>query len=205
MSVARRKPTKRSKGSKQRNAKRQLEKSKDVVWDLMCWLIITQRLFQKIEVHGNVKWKAEEVAVQALIWSWLEAKNVTDAFDESLDICRELELKHIAQTYNSFMNALTRYHEMFSNTLRGQFQSLAEKSGGRFFRTDGWTLIAFDGSRATAPRSKGQRESVLCAQLWKKCSRQETATKRVSPSHRPRKLGSLFFGTWSYVCLGLGV
>ena len=176
MSGARKKPTKRSKGSKQRNAKRQLEKSKDVVWDLMCWLIVTQRLFQKIEVHGNVKWKAEEVAVQALIWSWLEAKNVTDAFDESLDICRELKLKHIAQTYNSFMNALTRYHQMFSNTLRDQFQSLAEKSGGRFFRTDGWTLIAFDGSRATAPRSKAN-EKAFCAPNYGKSAHAKNRDK----------------------------
>ena len=100
--------------------------------------------------------------MQALIWSWLETKNVTDAFEECLEICQELGLEDITKTYGSFMNAITRYREMFATTLDDQFQSLAQEAGGRFFRSDGWVPIAFDGSRVTAPRTVSN-EKALCA------------------------------------------
>jgi len=156
------KQPKQSKRRKQQNAKRAQRKNMDLVWELLHWLILAQRLFQTIELHGNVKWKAEEVAVQALIWSLLETKNVTNAFEECLEICQELGLENIAKTYGSFMNVITRYREMFATTLGGQFQSLAKEAGGRFFRSDGWVPIAFDGSRVTAPRTVSN-EKALCA------------------------------------------
>ena len=36
------------------------------------------------------------LAAQALIWSWQETKNVTDAFDQTLEICRRHGLKNTA-------------------------------------------------------------------------------------------------------------
>ena len=108
-------------------------KQKEVLWELLNWLMMTTSLFAEIQLHGNIKWKPEEVAIEALIWSWMESKNVTDAFDETLEICEDLGLKSIAKTYASFMNALTGYRAMFTDVLRGQFQWLAEQAGGRFF------------------------------------------------------------------------
>jgi hypothetical protein len=41
-------------------------------------------LFAKDEFHGNIKWNPDQLSAEALIWSWQETKNVTDAFDETL-------------------------------------------------------------------------------------------------------------------------
>lgn len=181
------KQRKSSKGRTRRLVVKAQQKNKEIIWQLMCWLIITRRLFQKIELHGNIKWKAEEVAVQALIWSWLEARNVTDAFDESVEICADLGMKHMAKTYNSFMNALTGHREMFSEVMRDQFQSLASKEGGRFFRSDGWALIGFDGSRVTAPRTISN-EKALCAPNFGKGHRAKYG-KKLSKGMRRKRNG----------------
>ena len=180
-----RRTPKLSKRAKRQRAKLAQQKHKEVFWELLRWLIMTCQIFSQIELHGNIKWKADEVAVQALIWSWMEAKNVTDAFDETLEICGDLGLKHIAKTYASFMNALTRYHAMFSENLRERFQSLAEQAGGRFFRTGDWVLMGFDGSRATAPRTVSN-EKAFCAPNFGKGVRAKYGKKKSKGMRRKR-------------------
>ena len=49
-----------------------------------------------------------------------------------------------------------------SDRLRLRQQRLAKEIGGRYFRTHKWVLIAFDGSRSTAPRSIAN-EKAFCA------------------------------------------
>jgi hypothetical protein len=180
-----RKLPKVSKGLKKQRAKQSQQKTIEVFWKLLNWLIISSQLFSEIELHGNIKWKAEEVAVQALIWSWMEAKNVTDAFDETLEICADLGLKNIANTYASFMNALTRYNAMFSDNLRNRFQSLAEQAGGKYFRTGRWVLIGFDGSRATAPRTVSN-EAAFCAPNYGNGKRAKYGKKKSKGLRRKR-------------------
>ncbi len=182
--MSRRTP-KRSNRRKKQQAKRARQKQKELFWEILTWLIVAHQLFSKVQVHGNIKWKAEEVAVQALIWSWMEAKNVTDAFDETLEICEDLGLKNIARTYASFMNALTRHKAMFTDTLREQFQSLAEQAGRRFFRTDSWVLMGFDGSRATAPRTVSN-EKAFCAPNYGKGVRAKYGKKKSKGMRRKR-------------------
>ncbi len=115
----------------------------------------------------------------------MEAKNVTDAFDETLEICGDLGLKNITKTYASFMNALTRYNAMFSENLRKQFQSLAEQAGGRFFRTGNWVLMGFDGSRATAPRTVSN-EKAFCAPNYGNGVRAKYGKKKSKGMRRKR-------------------
>ena len=119
-------------------------------------------LFSKKQFHGNIKWVPEQLAAQAMIWSWQDTKKVTDAFEKTLEICAKLGLKKVAKTYTTFMDALSEYRETIRNGLRARFQVLAEQIGGKFFRTNKWVLIGFDGSRATAPRSTAN-EKAFCA------------------------------------------
>jgi hypothetical protein len=71
---------------------------------LVEWLIPTSGLFHKGEFHGNIKWNPESLASQALIWAWQDSRFVTDAFSAALEVCEDLELKHVAQTYTAFQN-----------------------------------------------------------------------------------------------------
>lgn len=182
--MSRRTP-KQSTLKRRQQAKLSREKNSKALLNLFCWLIVSRRLFSKVKFHGNIKWKADEVAIQALIWSWLEARNVTGAFDETLEICSDLGLKDIALTYASFMNALIRYREVFSDVLRGQFQMLAEQAGGSIFRTDGWVLMGFDGSRATAPRTVSN-EKAFCAPNYGNGVRAKYGKKKSKGMRRKR-------------------
>lgn len=129
---------------------------------LISFVLPEGAVFQKDEFHGNVQWIPEQLAAQALIWSWQDTKLVTDAFEKTLEICAKTGLKKISKTYTAFMNAINRYRAVFADRLRRRQQKLAEEIGGRYFRTNGWVLIAFDGSRATAPRSVAN-EKAYCA------------------------------------------
>jgi hypothetical protein len=131
--------------------------------ELLTWFLPPGELCDKTEFHGNVKWDAEQVMAQALIWSWQEARNVTDAFDQTREICESLKLSKTIATYTAFMNALSRYADLFQQRLRDQFQALAEEVGGERFRMRGWVLIGFDGSRVTAPRSASNQRAFCAA------------------------------------------
>ncbi len=119
-------------------------------------------VFSQDEFHGNVRWDPNQLAAQALLWSWQETKLVTDAFDHAQEVCEELSWQRTARSYTSLMNALERYDDLWMRRLQERCQTLAEEAGGRFFRTDDWVLIGFDGSRTTAPRSISN-ERALCA------------------------------------------
>lgn len=137
-------------------------RNRELFHDFVQLVVADDALFTKSMFHGNIKWLPEQLAVQALIWSWQDSRNVTDAFEKTLEVCQHLELKEIAKNYTSFMNALSHYRSVFCERLRVRYQTLVEEVGGRYFRTNDWVLIAFDGSRATAPRTVAN-ETAFCA------------------------------------------
>lgn len=159
--------------------------NKTLFLELLNWFVPEGELFAKDEFHGNTKWNPEQLAAQALIWSWQETKHVTDAFDHTREVCDELGWKKTAMTYTSFMNALDRYDEVFVPRLRERYQALAEEVGGRFFRTGQWALIGFDGSRATAPRTVSN-ERAFCAPNYGKGTRAKYGKKKSQGLRRKR-------------------
>lgn len=183
---------KQSKGSPRRNKRRDEArreqarcKNKTLLFELLQWFVLGGGLFSKKEFHGNTKWHPQQLAAQALIWSWQETKNVTDAFDQTLEVCGDLGLKNTAMTYTAFMNALDRYKDVFVPRLRDQYQTLAEKVGGQYFRTNGWVLMGFDGSRATAPRTVSN-EQAFCAPNYGKGKRAKYGKKKSKGMRRKR-------------------
>ena len=150
------------KALKKRINELKLVERRKLLLDLVNIAVIEGALFTKDHFHGNTKWLPEHLAVQAMVWSWQDTKNVTDAFEKAVEICDQLGLDKIARTYTAFMNALSRYRHVMLDRLRVRRQELAQKWCGRHFRTDGWALIGFDGSRITAPRSTSN-EKAFCA------------------------------------------
>ncbi len=147
---------------KQRRREIQQRKNKTLFEALLGCLVPAEGLFTKDQFHGNIKWTPEQLAQQAVIWAWQETRNVTDAFQMTLEVCRELKIQKGAKTYTSFIQALDRYRDTWSQQLRQHFQYLAEEVGGRFWRDHGWVLMGFDGSRVTTPRSVSN-EQAFCA------------------------------------------
>ena len=99
---------------KQRRGEIQRRKNKANLEALLGWLIPEDELFTKDRFHGNIKWRPEQLAQQAVIWAWQDTRNVTEAFAMTLEVCKELKLENAAKTYTAFINALHRYGETFS-------------------------------------------------------------------------------------------
>jgi hypothetical protein len=149
------------------------------------WFAPLGKLFKKDQFHGNTKWIPEQLVAQALIWSWQVNIFVTDAFQNGQVVWDELSMNGVAKSYTSMMNALVRYADVFSRVLREHFQALAEEVGGRFFEVHGWTPIAFDGSRATAPRSAAN-ERAFCAPEYGKGKRSKRGRRKSKGMRRRR-------------------
>jgi hypothetical protein len=152
---------------------------------LLQWVLPEGELFSQDEFHGNVRWSPDQLAAQALIWSWQETKQVTDAFTHAHEVCDELGLRETARSYTSLMNALERYDHLWMQRMRDRCQTLAQEVGGRFFRTDGWVLIGFDGSRATAPRTISN-EQAFCAPHYGRGKRARHGKKKSKGMRRKR-------------------
>lgn len=153
--------------------------------ELLEWFLPEGELFSQDEFHGNTRWNPDQLAAQALIWSWQETKHVTDAFTHAQEVCEELGWKKTARSYTSLMNALDRYDHVWMRRMRSRCQDLAEEVGGRFFRTDGWVLIGFDGSRATAPRTISN-ERAFCAPNYGRGKRAKYGKKKSKGMRRKR-------------------
>ncbi len=152
--------TRRGNGSS-RNGK-QRPRNKTIFKTFVEEFIPPTGLFSESQFHGNIKWNPEQLCQQALIWSWQDTVKVTDAFNQTEEICTDLSIDRRAKTYTAFINALDRYRSIFSDRLRQRFQHLAEHLAGRFWRKAGWVLMGFDGSRVTAPRTTSN-EKAFCA------------------------------------------
>ena len=125
-------------------------------------MIPDDELFIEDRFHGNIKWTPEQLAQQAVIWSWQDTRNVTDAFAITVEVCEDLGMEHSAKTYTAFMEALDRYRTTLQPSVECRIQTLAEEVAGRFWRDGDWVLMGFDGSRVTTPRTVSN-EKEFCA------------------------------------------
>lgn len=183
--MSRRKQSNRSPRKNRGNGEPVRRQNKTLFRELLGWVSREAGLFPKHMFHGNIKWAPEQLVAQGLIWSWQETRHVTDAFDHALEVCDELGMEKTAKSYTSMMNALDRYREVFIPRLRKRLQSLAEEVGGRYWKTGGWVLIGFDGSRATAPRT-ASNEQAFCATNYGKGKRAKYGKKKSKGLRRKR-------------------
>jgi len=185
LAMSRRKRSHPSSGSNQSSAKPDRRLNRIILREVLRWFVPEGELFSQDSFHGNINWMPEQLVMQALIWSAQETKFVTDAFVHTQEACEELGMQQVAQSYTSMMNALGRYTQVFAPVLRERFQALAEEVGGRYFTTDGWVLIGFDGSRTTAPRSVSN-EQAFCAPNYGQGKRAQYGKKKSQGMRRKR-------------------
>jgi hypothetical protein len=130
------------------------------------WLLPDASIFAKVRFHGNVSWAAPSLVLLALCWAWAEARCVTDAFTDAARWCQTLLGFSPLTTYQGFMGALAKWTPHLMPLLVGALhERLAEWAGGKFYRVAGWCLIGFDGSRASAARTKSN-EAAFCARNY---------------------------------------
>ncbi|MEM9364642.1 MAG: transposase [Planctomycetota bacterium] len=127
--------------------------------------LVAEFLFPKGHVladwtmHGNIKWKPEQLVSQAILFGWQENKHLNDCFEFAHKTCHDIGLKQVANSYTSMMNALTGYGEQLRVPVRQRLQELAQSVAGKYFRVGKFVPIAFDGSRVTTPRTVSNEEA----------------------------------------------
>lgn len=125
------------------------------------WLL-PDGIFAKFACHGNTKWNPFQFVVLAFCWTWSEARCLTDAFVQAAESCRVLFGSPALSTCQGFMGALVKWSPTLVRTTMAAVRQRMQEIGGRFWRVGGWVAIAFDGSRATAPRTRSN-EAAYCA------------------------------------------
>jgi hypothetical protein len=129
------------------------------------WLLPDARIFAKVRLHGNVSWTASNLVLLALCWAWSDARYVTDAFADAARWCQALLGCSPLTTYQGFMGALARWTPQLLPILVAVLQQRMAGIGAKFYRIGGWVPIAFDGSRASAARTKSN-EAEFCAKNY---------------------------------------
>lgn len=143
-------------------AKYALATNLDALRKELDWVLPDDAIFADCRLHGNVRWNPQQVALQALLWRWEESKHLTRSFDHAVDICRDCGFNAVANNYPTFMNALDRYRDGLVKPLDRRLRMLQEEVDSDFWRVDGWVLMAFDGSRLSAARTRSN-EKAFCA------------------------------------------
>ncbi len=87
---------------------------------------------------------------------------MTDAFPQAVECCQLIAGNSALTTYQGFLGALLRWTIPFLSVLWPHLHRRMQEIAGDLWRTGDWALIAFDGSRNSAPRSKSNEEA-LCA------------------------------------------
>lgn len=138
-------------------------------------------IFSEYRFHGNIKWAAAVLVRIALLFSWSEKKNVTDAFTETFKRAGQLGIETTHTTYQGFMGALTRYSHIFMPALILQLQQKMQVCGGPFRQRSGFVPIAFDGSRNSASRTRSNEQELCSAKGKKKAAESPSSVTDPKP------------------------
>ena len=179
----------RKKATKRRpKSRRGSPTNKKCFLELWAWFFPAD-IFAKFVLHGNTKWIPTHLVVLAFCWTWSDARCLTDAFVEADECARSLFAAPAIHTYQGFMRALVTWSPRLVHTLTVAVRQRMEEVGGRFWRRGGWVPIAFDGSRATAPRTKSN-EAAYCAANYGKGQTAKYRKKKSKGMRRKRNAKS---------------
>jgi Transposase DDE domain len=112
--------------------------------------------------HGNTRWEPKQLVIQAINWTWSNARSLTEAFDEATQTSQTLGVGPALSTYQGFMRALVGWSSKLIPCVLACFHQRMQDLGSRFWQVGDWVPIAFDGSRSTTPRTKSN-ETAYCA------------------------------------------
>jgi Transposase DDE domain len=163
---------------RQRKHRRRQAAFKDGLLNLFTWFLPDDSIFATLKLHGNCKWVPRTLVFLTMVWSFSDARNLTDAFDEALEITQKLLGPYgLLTTYQGFMNALVGWSASLLPPLQALLRQRMEQVGGPFWRLDGWVPLAFDGSRSTTPRTV-KNEAAFCAPNYGKSAKARSKQRR---------------------------
>ena len=136
-------------------------------------------------IHRTARRRRRQTALVwlALSWASSEARCLTDAFSDAVAVCQKMFACTPLSTCQGFMWALVGYTPQLMPLLRALVQQCMPTLTSKFWRIDGFVLIAFDGARSTAPRTRSN-EAALCAKNYGKSSTAKYRKKKTKGMRR---------------------
>lgn len=165
-----------------KNKKRCSQSNKEQLNDAFKWFC-GGFSFDDLSFHGNTSWDACDLIILALLWVWSAQKSVTNAFDDSVAQSQKILGRVAVTTYQGLAKALTTWTPTFIPRVQARIQDCLEQMAGEHFRIGRWVVLAMDGSRTTAPRTKSN-EKAFCAQNYGKG---KTAQYRKNKKNKKKK------------------
>ena len=149
----------RSRLRQQRNAARR--SNRESLQRSFSWFLPNNSIFSNLFFHANTKWNPRVLIYLIFCWSLIDNTILTDAFAQALAQGSSL-FPGLSLTYQGFMGALLTWTPTFIPLLRNLLHRRMQEIDSPYWTVHGWVPISFDGSRSTAPRTKGN-EDAFCA------------------------------------------
>ena len=160
--------------------------NKNSLAELLNWFLPDNAIFANVKFHGNTTWSPRHVVFLAVCWAWSNSSNVTDAFQDAVKWSGRLWGSSPFTSYTGFMGAMTKWHFTFIELLGPVLHARMQEVGGQFWQFLKWVPIAFDGSRATASRTKSN-EKAFCAPNYGGSRTAEYRRRKLQNARRGKK------------------
>lgn len=121
------------------------------------------QFFRRWQFHGNTIWKPQRLAWAACLLSWSTEPTLTDRLESVGDwLNQRLPRWRLGQSLSGFSRASIRETPRMLDPIRRQ---LRKPVAGWLeqYRVCGWVVMAVDGSRFEAPRTRANEAGLGCA------------------------------------------
>jgi len=151
--------------------------------------IVTDAMFADLKKHGNVNWQAKPLILLAVLTAWIDAKQLTQAFEKATTWSQRWYGVIAIETYQGLMRALTQYNSQLLPRMWERLQSLMAQVSPKHFRIGRWLPLAVDGSRFSTPRTLSN-ELAFAARNFGRGKKARSRAKWKNKRRRSKKLGA---------------
>jgi len=147
------------------------------------WLFHDQ-MSATFKQHGNTTWSFSTLVTMALLWAWGADEGLQQRFQSGLAILPNLyRRRQWGTTYQGFIKILKTWTARLLPVVIGRLRKRMQEVAGAHWTIHGWGVLAVDGTRIEAPRTKAN-EAHFASSFTRRRRKQKTSGHRQSKPKR---------------------
>jgi hypothetical protein len=147
------------------------------------WLFHDQ-MFATFKQHGNTTWSFSTLVTMALLWAWGADEGLQQRFRSGLAILPHLyRRRQWGTTYQGFIKILKTWTARLLPVVIARLRERMQEVAGAHWTIHGWVVLAVDGTRIEAPRTKAN-EAHFASSFKRRRRKQKTSGHRQSKPKR---------------------
>lgn len=111
-----------------------------------------------------MEWTAQRLSWVALLMGWDEGQNLSVRFSNT---CQAAQAQHrhwkLGASYSGFSEALCRQSPQLTPLIKDRLQRHMQQCCAKYWRCNGWLVLAADGTRIEAPHTAANEAGLGCA------------------------------------------